>query len=150
VVGVYLIVVLLAVAVPCDAADATVTLTAAPPERFSVIGLLVELKETVALTAAATGGATTLKLALATPSAVSVSPVPAALTWNVPVVMPVVLSEVRGDPVSVPVPVSVTGSEIVCVPAKLSVFPCSVSVTAAVKFVAGIVMLGGCVDQVAA
>jgi len=47
----------LAVAVPCDAADATATLAAAPPERFSVIGLLVELKETVAVTTPATGAA---------------------------------------------------------------------------------------------
>jgi len=46
-----------AVAVPWVAADATVTLAAAPPERFSVIGLLVELKATVAVTTPATGAA---------------------------------------------------------------------------------------------
>ena len=47
----------LAVAVPWLACVATATETAVPPLRLSVIGLLVELKATVALTAPATGAA---------------------------------------------------------------------------------------------
>ena len=45
----------LAVAVPWLAALATATLVAAPPLRFSVIGLALLLAATVALTAPATG-----------------------------------------------------------------------------------------------
>ena len=49
----------LAVAVPCEAADATATDTAAPPLRFKVIVWALLPYATVALTAPATGGATT-------------------------------------------------------------------------------------------
>ncbi|OEZ89317.1 hypothetical protein JAB6_01310 [Janthinobacterium sp. HH104] len=48
----------LAVAVPCDAADATATEVAAPPLKTRVIGLALLLYATVALTAPATGTAT--------------------------------------------------------------------------------------------
>ena len=48
----------LAVAVPCDAADATATEVAAPPLRTRVIGLALLPYATVALTAPATGTAT--------------------------------------------------------------------------------------------
>jgi len=47
----------LAVAVPWVAADATATLAAAPPERFSVMALFVLLKSTCWLTAPAMGAA---------------------------------------------------------------------------------------------
>ncbi|CAM3254457.1 hypothetical protein JAB1_24160 [Janthinobacterium sp. MP5059B] len=49
----------LTVAVPWPAAEATATDVAAPPLRFRVIGLALLPYATVALTAPATGGATT-------------------------------------------------------------------------------------------
>src|SRR5262245_52032629 len=69
----------LAVAVPCAAALATATLVAVPPDRFSVIGLLLDLKATVVLTAPATGGGT-LTVMVSVPLVWVTGPVPVELS----------------------------------------------------------------------